>query len=462
MVLQQLYTKCLAQGAYFISSEGEAAIIDPLREIQPYIDLAAENNATIKYVFLTHFHADFVSGQVDLAKATGATVILGPNAQAAYNYHSALDNEVFYIGDLSITTIHTPGHTMESTCFLLKNSKGKEEALFTGDTLFIGDVGRPDLAAKSDLTTEDLAGHLYDSLHNRIAPLSDDIIIYPAHGAGSACGKNMSSQTSDTLKNQRDTNYAFKLSKENFIKELVSGLAMPPAYFPKNVAMNKKENKEFSSIIIQGTKALSVQEFKKLSEQKDVLVIDTRDVSAFAKAHIPQSWFIGLKGQFAPWVGALIPDIHQKIIFIADQASEEEVVTRLSRVGYDNSIGYLDGGIEAWQENDLPIETISEITAATFVEGLTNGSIKNGIDVRKPGEYTTSHIEGIPHYSLDKIHNNSKQLDKDKTYYIHCAGGYRSMIYASIARSYGIKNVVNVLGGFGAIKKVLPLTIKLT
>lgn len=462
MILQQLYTKCLAQGAYFISSKGEAAIVDPLREIQPYIDLATENNATIKYVFLTHFHADFVSGQVDLAKATGATVILGPNAQAAYSYHSALDNEVFHIGDLSVTTIHTPGHTMESICFLLKNSEGKQEALFTGDTLFIGDVGRPDLAAKSDLTTEDLAGHLYDSLHNRIAPLSGHIIIYPAHGAGSACGKNMSSQTSDTLKNQRETNYAFKLSKQDFVKELISGLAIPPAYFPKNVAMNKRENKEFSSIIAQGTKKLSVQEFKTLSKQDDVLVLDTRDVSAFAKAHIPQSWFVGLKGQFAPWVGALIPDIHQKIIFIADKGSEEEVVTRLSRVGYDNSIGYLDGGIEAWQANNLPVAIIVEITAEAVVESLTNDSIENVIDVRKPGEYATSHIEGVPHYSLDEVHSNRKQLDKDKTYHIHCAGGYRSMIYVSIARSYGIENVVNVLGGYGAIKKVTPLTIKLT
>lgn len=453
MILQQLYTKCLAQGAYFISSQGEAAIVDPLREVQPYLDLAAENGSTIKYIFLTHFHADFVSGQVDLARATGATVILGPNAEAGYDYHSAMDNEVFLIGDLSITTIHTPGHTMESTCYLLKDENGKEEALFTGDTLFIGDVGRPDLAAKSDLTTEDLAGHLYDSLHNRIAPLSDDIIIYPAHGAGSACGKNMSSETSDTLGNQKQTNYAFKLNKEDFIKELTNGLALPPAYFPHNVAMNKKANTDFDTIIERGTQALSVAQFETLANQDDVLVIDTRAVSAFAKASIPQSWFIGLKGQFAPWVGAVVPDIHQKIIFIAEEGTEEEVVTRLSRVGYDHSLGYLKGGVEAWEQAGKNVVATPEVTAQEFVDGLASGTITNAIDVRKPGEYTTSHVAGVPHFSLDEIHTNVGNLDSEETYHIHCAGGYRSLIYASIARSYGIDNVVNVLGGYGAIKK---------
>ncbi|TVZ51893.1 MBL fold metallo-hydrolase [Dokdonia sp. Hel_I_53] len=462
MILQQLYTKCLAQGAYFLSSNGEAAIVDPLREIQPYIELAREHHSKIKYIFLTHFHADFVSGQVDLAKATGATVILGPTAQAGYNFHSALDNEVFPVGDLTLTTIHTPGHTMESTCFLLKDSFGKAEALFTGDTLFIGDVGRPDLAAKSDLTTEDLAGHLYDSLHNRIAPLPDDLIIYPAHGAGSACGKNMSSDTSDTLANQKATNYAFKLSKEAFIKELTNGLATPPAYFPLNVAMNKKENKSFQSIIEKGTTPLSVTDFEMLSKKEDVLVLDTRDVSAFAKAYIPQSWFIGLKGQFAPWVGSLVKDIHQKIIFIAAEGEEEEVVTRLARVGYDNSLGYLEGGFAAWEAAGKPIEQIQEITAQAFVEGLINKDIKHPVDVRKLGEYNTSHIEKVPHFALSNIHFNINDLTSNKEYHIHCAGGYRSLIYASIAKSYGIHKVVNVLGGYGAIKKVADSKLILT
>ncbi len=462
MILQQLYTKCLAQGAYFISSQGEAAIIDPLREVQPYLDLATENKTKIKYIFLTHFHADFVSGQVDLAKATGATVVLGPNAEAAYDYHSAADNEVFSIGELSITTMHTPGHTMESSCYLLKDAQGTPEALFTGDTLFIGDVGRPDLAVKSSLTTQDLAGHLYDSLHNRILPLNDDIIIYPAHGAGSACGKNMSAETSDTLGNQKKTNYAFNLSKEDLIKELTTGLALPPAYFSKNVAMNKKVNIDFDAIIEIGTQALSVSEFEELALKEDVLVLDTRSVSAFAKASIPNAWFVGLSGQFAPWVGAIVPNINQKIVFLAEEGKEEEVVTRLARVGYDNSLGFLEGGIEAWEKAGKELVTMEEVDAQELIDGLTTGEITNVIDVRKCGEYESSHIEGVPHFSLDEIHTNVKTLDPKETYHIHCAGGYRSLIYGSIAKSYGIERVVNVLGGYGAIKQANLKQQKLT
>jgi len=462
MILQQLYTKCLAQGAYFISSLGEAAIIDPLREVQPYLDLAAENKTTIKYIFLTHFHADFVSGQVDLAKATGATVILGPNAVAGYEYHSASDGEMFMLGDVSITTIHTPGHTMESTCYLLKDKEGKEEALFTGDTLFIGDVGRPDLAAKTSLTTQDLAGHLYDSLHNKIAPLSDDVIIYPAHGAGSACGKNMSSETSDTLGNQKQHNYAFTLSKQDFIKELTDGLALPPAYFPHNVAMNKKANTNVDTIISRGTTALTPAQFETLANEKDVLVLDTRGVSAFAKASLPQAWFVGLQGQFAPWVGALIADIQQKIIFIAEEGTEEEVVTRLARVGYDNSLGFLKGGVEAWEQSGRAVAAVQEVTAQEFINGMAAGVIMHPLDVRKAGEYATSHIVGVPHKSLDEVHDHARDLDVNTTYHVHCAGGYRSLIYASIIRSYGIKNIVNVLGGYGAIKKADISSIKLT
>lgn len=462
MILEQMYTKCLAQGAYFISSQGEAIIIDPLREVQPYLDLAKEHESVIKYVFLTHFHADFVSGQVDLAKATGATVVLGPNAKAGYDYHGAKDGEVFTLGTLTIEVIHTPGHTMESTCYLLRDDKGTEQALFTGDTLFIGDVGRPDLAAKSNLTKEDLAGHLYDSLHNRIMPLSNDIIVYPAHGAGSACGKNMSSQTSDTLGNQKETNYAFKLSKADFIKELITGLQAPPSYFPENVAMNKRVNTGFDTIIERGTTPLSAEEFETIASQDDVLILDTRDVSAFAKASLPQAWFIGLSGQFAPWVGSVVQDINQKIVFIAEEGKEEEVATRLSRVGYDHSLGYLKGGVEAWVAAGKEIVEIQEVTAQEFVDGIVNGSITNPLDVRKPGEYATSHIDGVLHVSLDEVHINSKNLDPAKTYHIHCAGGYRSLIYASIARSQGIDNVVNVLGGYGAIKETELGQLKLT
>ena len=462
MIVEQLYTKCLAQGAYFISSNGESAVIDPLREMKPYLDLAIENNAPIKYIFLTHFHADFVSGQVDLAKQTGAKIVFGPNAHPSYDYYGAQDGEVFSIGDLTIETIHTPGHTMESTCYLLRTPEGKQEALFTGDTLFIGDVGRPDLAAKSELTTEDLAGYLYDSLHTKIAPLDNDVIVYPAHGAGSACGKNMSNETSDTLGNQKETNYAFKLKREDFIKELTSGLARPPAYFPENVAMNKRVNKDFDEIIERGTRALSVAEFEDIASQEDVLVLDTRSNDAFAKASLSNSLFVGLHGQFAPWVGALIPDINQKIIFLAPEGKEEEVVTRLARVGYDHSLGYLKGGIAAWEQAGKEVVNTQEVTAQEFVDGLVNGSVENPIDVRKPGEYTTSHIEGITHLSLDEAHTNIDTLDSAKTYHIHCAGGYRSLIYLSIARQKGIENVVNVLGGYGAIKKAVLGPLKLT
>lgn len=462
MIVEQLYTQCLAQGAYFIANNGESAIIDPLREIEPYLQLAKENKSPIKYIFLTHFHADFVSGQVDLAKATGATVVFGPNANPLYEFHSAKDGEVFSLGGITIEAIHTPGHTMESSCYLLRTSEGKQEALFTGDTLFIGDVGRPDLAAKSELTTEDLAGYLYDSLHTKIAPLNDDVIIYPAHGAGSACGKNMSSETSDTLGNQKQTNYAFKLKKEDFIKELITGLAMPPSYFPENVAMNKRVNEDFSTIIKRGTKALTALEFEELANSDEVLVLDTRSNDAFVNGSISQSLFVGLHGQFAPWVGALIPNINQKIIFLAEQGKEEEVVTRLARVGYDKSIGFLQGGIESWKSAGKETVSTKEVSAQEFVNGLIDGSVKNAIDVRKPGEFAASHIEGITHLPLDQSRINTRDLDSSKTYHVHCAGGYRSLIYASVARANGVGKIVNVIGGYGAIKETILGQLKLT
>lgn len=454
MILEQYYTKCLAQGTYYISSNGEAAVIDPLREVQPYIDRAAQEGATIKYIFLTHFHADFVSGHVDLADKTGATIVIGPNASTSYAFAKAEHQQSFSIGDISLTLLHTPGHTMESSCYLLKDETGKAEAIFTGDTLFIGDVGRPDLAVKSDLSTEDLAGHLYDSLRNHIMPLPDDIIVYPAHGAGSACGKNMSKETSDTLGNQKKTNYALNpdLTKEDFIKEVTTGIAAPPSYFPKNVWMNKGVNSSIDEILKRGNTPINAKSFKALADDAEYLVLDVRSPQEFTKEHIPGSWFIGLDGQFAPWVGALIEDIDQKIILVAPEGREEEAVTRLARVGYDNSQGYLKGGISSWKTAGYSISSIEDITAQEFIDGLESGMIDQPLDCRKLGEYESSHVNGVPLHALDNVHSELKHLDKTKVYTVHCAGGYRSVIFASIAQSQGFK-FKNVLGGYGAIKK---------
>ncbi len=455
MILEQHYTKCLAQGAYYIASAGEAVIIDPLREVQQYIDRAAQDNATIKYVFLTHFHADFVSGHVDLADKTGATIILGPNAETSYAFAKAEHKQTFKVGELTFTLLHTPGHTMESSCYLLKDEEGKEKAIFTGDTLFIGDVGRPDLAAKSELSTEDLAGHLYESLHSEIMPLPDDIIVYPAHGAGSACGKSMSKETFDTLGNQKKTNYALAtdLSKVNFIKELTTGIAPPPAYFPKNVWMNKGVNSSIDEIISRGNTAMNANSFKALVDDGEYLVLDVRSPQEYTAASIPESWFIGLDGQFAPWVGALIEDIDQKIIFIAPAGREEETVTRLARVGYDNTLGYLKGGITAWKKAGFSTQQVENVSAQKFIDGLSTGTVKNPIDARKPGEYNSAHVDNVPLHTLDNIHNELTDLDNETTYHVYCGGGYRSVIFASIAAANGINNVVNVEGGFGAIKK---------
>jgi len=351
--------------------------------------------------------------------------------------------------------MHTPGHTLESSCYVLYDETGKSKNIFTGDTLFIGDVGRPDLAAKSSMSSEDLAGLLYDSLRERIMPLPDDIIIYPAHGAGSACGKNMSSKTSDTLGNQKQTNYALQadLNKSDFVKEVLNGLAAPPAYFPENVAMNKQVNTAFDTIVKRGTRPLSVAIFEAMAQQDDILVLDTRSTTAFAKGTIPGAWFIGLDGQFAPWVGALVTNINQKIIFIADEGREEEVVVRLSRVGYDCSCGYLDGGIKAWEKEGKEVIVTEEITATTFVNTLNIGEITSTIDVRKPNEFNIGHIKGVENKPLDFVHSQVEDLYPENTYHIHCAGGYRSLIYASIIRSKGISNVVNILGGYDAIIK---------
>jgi len=452
MLVQQLYTQCLAQGAYFIASDGEAAIIDPLRETQPYLNLLAQNKASLKYIFETHFHADFVSGHVDLAKKTNAQIVYGPQAQTTYKSHIAKDNEEFKVGKLTIKVLHTPGHTLESTTYLLLDENQKPHCIFTGDTLFIGDVGRPDLAIKSALTQEDLAGMLYDSLRTKIMTLPDDVLVYPAHGAGSACGKNMSKETFDTLGNQKRTNYALaNISKQDFIKELTTGILPPPQYFAKNAALNKEGCHSFDTVMQQGSKALSVNDFEQ-QIKNGALVLDVRNAAEFAQGHIANALFIGLNGQFAPWAGALITDLKQPIILVSPQGKEEETVMRLSRVGYDNCLGYLAGGFDAWKQADKNMETITSINAEEFSNqyGKKNVAV---LDVRKPGEYDANHLKNVNHKALDFISDWQDTLDKNKNYYIHCAGGYRSMIAASILKAKGYKNLIDVAGGFGAITK---------
>jgi len=454
MKIEQIYTGCLAEAAYYIQSNGEAAIIDPLRETTPYLERAQKDGAQIKYVFLTHFHADFVSGHVDLANKTGATIVFGPNAKAEFDFHIGSDNEEFKIGDLTIKLLHTPGHTMESSTYLLKDKDAKDYCIFTGDTLFIGDVGRPDLAVKSDLTQEDLAGHLFDSLRNKIMPLANDIIVYPNHGAGSACGKNMSKETFDTLGHQKEVNYALRadMTKEEFTKEVLTGLSAPPAYFPKNVAMNKSINTAIDTILEKGTIPLDVDTFKAMAEHEGAMVIDTRSPQNFAKEHIPGSIFFGIDGGFAPWVGALVSDIKQPIILVTDEGREEEVVTRLSRIGYDNSLGYLKGGVAAWKEAGLETDSITSLQPSEIVD-LVNDGKSNLVDVRKASEFLSEHVEEAVNAPLDNINEQMDGLSKDITYHIHCAGGYRSMIYISIMKSRGFHNLIDVAGGFGLIKK---------
>lgn len=453
MKIEQIYTGCLAQGAYYISSEGEAAIIDPLRETAPYIATAAKENVKIKYIFETHFHADFVSGHVDLANKTGATIVFGPHAETTYKSHVATDGEEFKVGKLTIKVLHTPGHTLESSTFLLKDENGKDYCIFTGDTLFIGDVGRPDLAIKSNLTQEDLAAMLYDSLHNKIKPLADDVIVYPAHGAGSACGKNMSKETFDSLGNQKKTNYAFQAaSKEAFIKELTTGILPPPQYFPKNAMLNKTGYDSFDDVLQRGTIALEPAAFEAIANEHHALILDVRKQGEFVTKHIPNSIFIGIDGQFAPWVGALITDLKQPILLIAPEGREEETVLRLSRVGYDNCLGYLKGGLDAWEKAGKETESILSIPAQQFVDTYEKETI-NVLDVRKPGEYEAQNLEKAISKPLDYINEWTNYLDKDEKYFIHCAGGYRSVIAASILKARGFTNLVDVAGGFAAIEK---------
>lgn len=456
MKIEQIYTGCLAQGAYYIESEGEAAVIDPLREIDSYVQKAARNGATIKYVFETHFHADFVSGHLDLAKATGAAIVYGPTATPAFNAHIAADGEVFKLGNGTLTVLHTPGHTMESTCYLLKDAQGKEVGLFSGDTLFIGDVGRPDLAQKAaHLTQDELAGFLYDSLRNKIMPLSDTLTVYPAHGAGSACGKNMSKETTDTLGHQKQTNYALRadMTKEEFIKEATTGLTAPPQYFPLNVQLNKQGYESINEVLKKGTHPLGVEAFEAAANETEALILDTRDPQVFAKGFIPNSINIGIDGNFAPWVGALIPDIKQTILIVAEEGRQEEVVTRLARVGYDYAIGYLEGGIDAWKKAGKETDHITSVTANELAAVQQKEGGIHVLDVRKQSEYEAEHVKGAVNASLDYINESMQQVDKNKTWYVHCAGGYRSMIFISILKARGFDNLVDIEGGFKAIKE---------
>lgn len=457
MKVEQIYTGCLAEAAYYIESNGEAAIIDPLRETQPYIEKAEKNGAKIKYILETHFHADFVSGHIDLAKKTGAKIVFGPTAAPGYEAYVAKDGEELKLGNITLKVLHTPGHTMESSTFLLINEEGKDYGIFTGDTLFIGDVGRPDLVqkVKAEITPEYLGGLLYDSLRNKLMPLADDVIVFPGHGAGSACGKNMSKETTDTLGHQKATNYALRpgLTKEQFIREVTDGLVAPPQYFPSNVIMNLKGGIDsIDDILNRGKRALAPKEFQLIWEVENAVVIDTRSKDVFPCEFIPGSVFIGLDDNFAPWVGALITDLKQPILLITEEGREEEAVIRLARVGYDNAIGYLNGGVKAWKEAGLEINSFGEISAEDFAKlyAADRNSI-NLLDVRKESEYSSQHIEGAINLPLDFINEKMSLIDKSKKYYVHCAGGYRSVIASSILNARGFNNLVNIKGGFKAL-----------
>ena len=461
MKIEQIYTGCLAQGAYYIESNGDVAIIDPLREVQPYIDRAAKSGSTIKYIFETHFHADFVSGHLTLSKQTGAPIIYGPGANPSFDAIIAKDGQEFTLGDITITALHTPGHTMESTTYLLRDSQGKDHAIFSGDTLFLGDVGRPDLAQKAaHMTQEDLAGMLYDSLRKKIMPLADDVIVYPAHGAGSACGKNMMKETVDTLGNQKKMNYALRadMTKDEFVQEVTEGLAPPPMYFPLNVKMNKEGYEDIDKVLERGAQFLSPDGFEVAANETGAIVLDVRHQNDFVKGHIPRSIFIGLDGTFAPWVGALIADVAQPILLVTPDGREEEAVTRLSRVGFDQTLGILKGGFDAWKAAGKEFDSISSVSAETLAQEYQHGEVSI-FDVRKSTEYLSEHIEGANNTPLNFLNNHLAEYPKGKPFYIHCAGGYRSVIAASILKSRGIHNLIDVAGGFKAIAETtLPKT----
>ena len=461
MKIEQIYTGCLAQGAYYIESDGEVAIIDPLREVAPYTKKAKLNNAKIKYIFETHFHADFVSGHVTLSKLTGAPIIYGPTANPSFEAIIAKDKQEFKLGSLTFIVLHTPGHTMESTTYLLKDENGNDYAIFSGDTLFLGDVGRPDLAQKAaNMTQEDLAGLLFDSLRTKIMPLANHVIVYPAHGAGSACGKNLSKETVGTIGEQKQTNYALRanMTKEQFIKEVTDGLLPPPQYFPLNVKMNKEGYDDIEHVIERGTKPLTAQAFETIANKTAAIVLDVRNENDFIQGHIPRSIFIGIDGGFAPWVGALIADVKQPILLVTPEGREEETIIRLSRVGFDNTLGYLDGGFDAWKNAGFEYDTISSISAEKFKNKI-NQHASSVFDVRKEGEYQSEHVKDAHNTPLDYLNEYLSEFPNDETFFIHCAGGYRSVMAASILKSRGIHNLINVAGGFKAIKETeIPIT----
>ena len=451
MKVEQIYTGCLAEAAYYIESNGEAAIIDPLRETAPYTQRADSDNAKIKYIFETHFHADFVSGHVDLAKKTGAQIVYGPTAKAEFDFIEATDNQEFKIGSATLKVLHTPGHTLESSTYLLIDENGKETAIFSGDTLFLGDVGRPDLAVKSDLTKEDLAGLLFDSLRNRIMPLDDSITVYPGHGAGSSCGKNMSNETIGTLGDQKNTNYALRsdMTKAEFVSELLDGMLPPPQYFPKNAMMNKGAIGSIDEILSMGNTALTADEFESYANEKEALVIDTRSQEDFVKGFIPNSIFIGIDGNFATWVGTMITDIKQPILLVCDKGREEEIITRLARVGYDNILGYLEGGYSAWNQE---VDTITSISAEEF-EDISSTIKLNVVDARKKSEFLSEHLIDSENVPLGDLNDLMGGVDKNKSYHVHCAGGYRSVIFISILKARGFENFIDIAGGFKAISE---------
>ena len=457
MKVEQIYTGCLAQGAYYIESAGEAVIIDPLRETKPYLEKLEQTGAKLKYIIETHFHADFVSGHLDLAKATGATIVYGPMAQPEYDVYSAKDAEELQLGEVTIKVLHTPGHTMESSTFLLRDEAGKDYAIFTGDTLFLGDVGRPDLAIKQgEVTKDDLAGYLFDSLREKIMPLADEVIVYPAHGAGSACGKNLSKDTFGLLGEQKESNYALRadMTREEFVREVTAGLTPAPQYFAKNAMMNKVGYDSFADVLAKGNHPLSPEAFENLANTQDALVLDVRDREKFSASHVPNSIYIGIDGQFAPWVGALIIDIKQPILLVVPEGRSEEVVTRLSRVGYDNVLGYLKGGIIAWTSSGRETNSINNISAETLEHRVNADTAKHLLDTRKPTEFLAEHLVAAKNYPLDYINGSLfNELDRDTTYHLHCGSGYRSLIAASILRARGFQNIVNVRGGWNSIKE---------
>lgn len=463
MKVEQIYTGCLAQGAYYIESKGEVAIIDPLREVQPYIEKAAANGARIKYIFETHFHADFVSGHVTLSEKTGAPIIYGPHADPSFEAIIAEDGQEFQLGELTFKVLHTPGHTMESTTYLLKDASGNDHAIFSGDTLFLGDVGRPDLAQKAaNITQEELAGTLFDSLRTKIMPLDDSVTVYPAHGAGSACGKNMMKETVDTLGNQKKMNYALRadMTKQEFVDEVTEGLAPPPAYFPLNVKLNKEGYESIDAVMEKGNHALSPEEFELAANSSGAIVLDVRHQNDFSAGHIPRSIFIGLNGSFAPWVGALIQDVKQPLLLVVDEEKIEEAVIRLSRVGFDNTLGYLKGGIAAWKDAGKEIDTITGITAEELASKKSGGADVEIVDVRKPSEYSAEHIEGAENAALDNLNDHLAKLSlKEGDFFVHCKSGYRSVVAASMLKARGIHNLIDIKGGFDALKKEgMPVT----